>query len=170
MSIESTIVSVVISIITGILSGYIVTKYYRWKDSERDRGLYLTELFRYLMELGNLLFDETIDIMKYDFNRLIEFFSKTDTPNRYRWIKFSKKDVKEVGKIEKYITGLRWSLLQCQINSMRLGKGDEEKEKLDIERQNIILQARIDYSEYMELSHKLIGKYQSYKNGLKDKH
>lgn len=175
MSISSTpldiILSVLISIITGIITGYIVTKYYRCKDKDRDSVLYLQELDHCLIGLNEVLFSKKIEINDDDIYKLLSFFSKTRVPNRYKWIKFSKEDLKEVEKVENYIKNLQWSVLQCYFNMMRADKTDEEKRKLDIWKVDIIMKARIDYPQYIELVSSLIRKHlgiKSVKNNQKD--
>lgn len=163
MTISSTpldiILSVLISIITGIITGYIVTKYYRCKDKDRDSVLYLQELDHCLIGLNEVLFSKKIEINDEDIYKLLNFFSKTRIPNRYKWIKFSKEDLTEVEKIENYIKSLQWSVLQCHLNMMRADKTDEEKRKLEIWKTDIIIKARIDYLQYTESVSSLISKY-----------
>lgn len=143
------IVSVIIGVITGLISGYIVTKYYRCKDKERDIVSYLSELDVYLTELNEAINNKRIEINEEDINKVLSFFSKKGLPYRYKWIKFKHDDLKKVVEVEDYIKRLLWSAQQCKLNLMRTEKTKEEESKIHLFMIDIIMRARIDINKHM---------------------
>lgn len=152
-------ISVLIGILTGLISGYLVTKFYRWKDAERDKAMYLGELDQYLLKLSVVIFDGALEISEEDIYRLLDFFVNNEMPNRYKWVKFSKEDFQEVEEIEAYIKNMRISVLQWQLNKVEKGKDEREQQSLQAYGEDIILKARMDFSRFNEMLLSLMEKY-----------
>lgn len=141
------IISILIGILTGLLSGYIVTKFYRWRDGERDRAMYLGELNQYFLKLSEVIFDGGLEIEEKDTDRLLDFYVKHEIPTRYKWVKFSKKDLQKVEEIEVYIKNMCTAVMMWKLNKMKQGKDKEEQNSLEVFGEDIVLKARLNFTK-----------------------
>ena len=91
----SFMVNVIVGIFTGIISSYIITKWYRNKDEEKESVRFICELYKFSFDVVmlsmplKLLRDEDID-------NAHEMVKKMDIPVWYKWLKFNDTDGKIV--------------------------------------------------------------------------
>ena len=90
--------SIIVGIVTGIISSMIVTQIYRYKDSERVRAEFLSELFSFsaktILFLVSWMYSSGHSAMfrqAYDLESIC--------PSRFSWIKFNKKENEIIERI-----------------------------------------------------------------------
>lgn len=151
MTISSTpldlILSVLISLVTGVVSGYCVTKYYRWRDRDRDICLFLEETYDYLLRLEEVLLFGGNDITSKNINELLLFFRKNNRLKIFKWVKLKENEEKVINDIEKFIGKISALTAQYTVNSMCSENNKSWLERLETE---IICGGRIELRKYID--------------------
>lgn len=126
---ESVISGLVTGIITGLITGFFVTICYREKDAKIESSKFLHEISQYLDSLINYLDQIQVELTDNEVYFLNDFVYKNPAPLKYKWIKFTGKEEKEVDDALKECEEMHQMLLQCKIRIDQMKTPDYSNEK-----------------------------------------
>lgn len=93
MDVNELFIGLITGIVSGILSSIIVTKYYRWKDRERDRQSYFARYRAFIHELANTK----------GISSTVNFLTYTEVPRTYEWIHLTEEENETINSVNKLI-------------------------------------------------------------------
>lgn len=125
-----------VGLVSGIVSSLLVTMYYRYKDSERDRQKYFTSLRRYTSEL--------IAISTKDIEAIRHFYFTNERPPIYKWVRLKRDEWKIVYQLDDKLNQLGDVLISYIEDDARLIENElERKVKYDGKIAVIITEIRL---------------------------
>ena len=126
MNSSDIVLSFVVGLLSGVISSILVTIFYRWKDSEKERQNYFLALRQYVSRLSN--------ISATDIHKTSDFFGTYELPIIYKWIRLKKDEFIMVNKTLTIIMDYQHAFCKLYEKTLR----DDEYTEIKLEPDDIV--------------------------------